>query len=493
MIVKYSIDEIQNYLTDASNLKGECEKVFIPENTQELVECIKDCYKGNIPYTISGGGTGLVGGRVPFEGVVISTEKLNRIVDFDEQSLTVTIEPGVIRRELDEFLESRGYFLPPNPTETNSFLGGNIACNSSGSRTFKYGTIRDYVQSLDVILPDGQLVSLSRDNWSIVHEQKYYLNLPNGKAIEFDIPNLPYVNSSKNTAGYYLRKGMHKLDLFIGSEGTLGTIVSAKLKVMPLPENVVGLVIFFEDLPRALDFISQTAYLSKRSFEEAGEQTTISARLIEFFDKNSLYLVSDEYPQIPKNTECGIWIEQEIYNNNDVDEVLSLWFEHISKFTHLADSTWVAIQNHEHRRFASFRHLIPVKVFELVAQTNFQKIGSDVAVNGGVFKNYFLKLVQRLDKSNLRYFIWGHFGNSHLHLNLVPRNELENELAASIFDEHIREAISLGGTYSAEHGTGKLKRKYLELMYGKEIVDKMKEIKLKFDPKNLLGRGNLFF
>jgi D-lactate dehydrogenase (cytochrome) len=137
--------------------------------------------------------------------------------------------------------------------------------------------------------------------------------------------------------------------------------------------------------------------------------------------------------------------------------------------------------------------LIPVKVFELVAQTNFQKIGSDVAVNGGVFKNYFLKLVRKLDKSNLRYFIWGHFGNSHLHLNLVPRNELENEPAASIFDEHIREAISLGGTYSAEHGTGKLKRKYLELMYGKEIVDKMKEIKLKFDPKNLLGRGNLFF
>jgi D-lactate dehydrogenase (cytochrome) len=129
----------------------------------------------------------------------------------------------------------------------------------------------------------------------------------------------------------------------------------------------------------------------------------------------------------------------------------------------------------------------------MLSQSQFQKIGSDVATNDTVFRNYYFKLLRGLENSGLVYFIWGHFGNSHLHLNIIPRNEQENQLAEKIFDEHIAEAIMLGGTYSAEHGTGKLKRKYFQMMFGSEIVQKMKEIKLKFDPKNLLNRGVLFF
>lgn len=492
MIVKTNLDEIQNYLVDSSNLKGICEKVLIPESVSELVESIKECYENDIPYTISGGGTGLAGGRVPFEGVLISTEKLNKIEDFNPKEQWIVVESGVVRREIDEFLEGRGYFLPPNPTETNSFIGGNIACNSSGSRTFKYGTMRDYVQELDIILPDGELISLARTEESRVRNSHFSLTLSNGKIIEFEIPNLPFVNASKNTAGYYLHKGMHLLDLFIGSEGTLGTITRAKIKVHILPENVLGLVIFFKELPSALDFIVETKKIIRTGNQENKNQIHLSPRLIEYFDRNSLSLVSDTFSQIPKNSICAIWIEQE-YKKEEENELLSLWFNHIAKFTPFADQTWVATQNHEHRRLAEFRHMVPTRVFELVARTNYHKIGSDVAVNDFVFPNYYLKLVKLLDESNLQYFIWGHFGNSHLHLNLIPRNEKENELAQKIYEAHIVEAISLGGTYSAEHGTGKLKRKYLELVYGKANVEKMKEIKLKFDPKNLLGRGNLFF
>ncbi|MEJ5287504.1 MAG: FAD-binding oxidoreductase [Bacteroidota bacterium] len=492
MIEKTNLDEIQNYLVDSSNLKGTCEKVLIPENLTELVNIIKHCYLNDIPYTISGGGTGLVGGRVPFDGVLISTEKLNGILDFDPQNQFVVVEPGVVRKDLDEFLESKGFFLPPNPTETNSFIGGNLACNSSGSRTFKYGTMRDYVLALDVVLPDGETVSLQRSEVERVRNSHFSYYLPSGKTIEFVIPALPYVNSSKNTAGYYLHKGMHFLDLFIGSEGTLGTIVKAKLKVERLPEKVIGFIIFFKELASALDFITKTKGIIKAATENGKKKAYISPRLIEYFDRNSLLLVSDDYPQIPKNVECAIWVEQECSNNDEEEILLSLWLEHISKFTPFASETWVATQDHEHRRFADFRHLIPTRVFELVAKSNYHKIGSDVAVNDNVFANYYLRLTKMLENSKLQYFVWGHFGNSHLHLNLIPRNENENRLAQQIYDEHIIDAISLGGTYSAEHGTGKLKRKYLEMMYGKDIVQKMKEIKLKFDPKNLLGRGNLF-
>lgn len=487
MIVKSELDEIQNYLTDSSNLKGFCEKVIIPETVDELTSCIKDCYESDIPYTISAGGTGLVGGRVPFEGVLVSTERINQIIEFNPESQYVVAEAGVIRKDLDEFLENQGYFLPPNPTETSSYVGGNLACNSSGARTFKYGTIRDYALELDIVLPDGEKIFLKRDEKSLVTNNNFLLQLPNRKRIEFKIPTIPKINASKNTAGYYLYDGMHLLDLFIGSEGSLGTIVSSKFKILPKPENVLGLIVFFDQLEKSLDFIAETRDMSK-----INQSNLPSARLIEFFDRNSLNLALQDYPEIPTGACCAVWIEQE-YEKNEEEKILTLWLEHIAKFSIYKNETWVALNDSEHRRFAEFRHSIPTRVFELVAQTKYPKIGSDVAVNDCLFKKYFLNLVEQLDQNKLQYFIWGHFGNSHLHLNIVPRSEEENKLSHKIYDWHIMEALSLGGTYSAEHGTGKLKRKYLELMYGKDIVLKMKEIKLIFDPKNLLGRGNLFF
>ena len=493
MIVKDTLDEIQNYLSDSSNLKGFCSKVYIPENVEELIYCVWELYKNDVPYTISGAGTGLVGGRVPFEGVVVSTEKLNRILEINEEQQYVVVEAGVIRKDLDLFLEGRGFFLPPNPTETNSFIGGNIACDSSGSRTFKYGTMRGYVLALDIVLPDGKLVSLERNNESLVVNCNYTLLENRSVLVEFKIPDIPYPNTTKNTAGYYLHRGMHTLDLFIGSEGTLGTIARAKIKILPKPTNVIGLIIFFEDIGKAFDFLDSTRRLSRISFSGRNQANIkISARLIEFFDKNSLKLNVDEYPQIPEGSVCAFWIEQE-YEPAEEDQIVSAWMEHIAKFTSFADQTWVAIEDSKHREFAEFRHKIPLKVFEMLSKTQFQKIGSDVATNDAVFRNYYFKLLRSLENSGLEYFIWGHFGNSHFHLNILPRNERENQQAEKIFDQHIAEAINLGGTYSAEHGTGKLKRKYFEMMFGSDNVQKMKEIKLKFDPKNLLNRGNLFF
>lgn len=493
MIIKRNKDVIESYLSDSSNLKGFCEKVFIPEDTHELQDCIKSLYNDNIPFTISAGGTGLVGGRVPFEGVVVSMEKFNKILDFNEKERYVVVEAGVIRKDLDAFLEANGFFLPPNPTETNSFIGGNIACNSSGSRTFKYGTMRDYVLGLDIVLPFGDSIYLERNNRNIVSNCNYVLEV-NDKKIEFKIPNINYPNTTKNSAGYYLHQGMHSLDLFIGCEGTLGIVTKAKIKVLPKPTNVLGLIIFFDDLTNAFEFLDSTRNLSRLTFDEEKnvEKDEISARLIEYFDNNSLELVRTEYPQIPSPSVCAFWIEQE-YDSIIEEKVLSNWLEHIAKFSGLADDTWVALDDKKHREFAEFRHLIPIKVFELLSKSPFTKIGSDVATHDGVFRNFYLKWAKQLEKSGLKHFIWGHFGNSHLHLNVVPTNGKEDNLAEKILDEHISEALILGGTYSAEHGTGKLKRKYFQMMFGEGNVQKMKEIKLKFDPKNLLNRGNLFF
>ncbi len=492
MIIKTEKDKIQNYVVDASNLRGNCDKVLIPETKQELIETIRKLYDDGIPYTISGAGTGLVGGRVPFEGVLISLEKFNRIIEINPTIRYVRLEAGVIHSDMEEAISEFNLFFPPNPTEKNSFIGGNIACNSSGSRTFKYGTVRDYVESLTIVLPWGEEIILTRNHDSVVNNI-FEIKVPSGRVIHFELPKIAYPRLQKNSAGYYLRSGMDTLDLFVGSEGTIGTIVEASLRLLPKPDKVLGIIIFFDSLENALDFIEATREASYSSFEKKEvSDNTISARLIEYFDKNSLNLLWNEYRQIPLESACAVWVEQE-YINTDDSPLVQTWYEYILKFTKLADSTWVATTDAEHNKFREFRHRIPLRVFELVARSRFNKIGSDTAVPSDHFRKYYTNFINDLDKSGIQYFVWGHIGNSHLHANLIPQNERESRIANELYENYVRTAIELGGTFSAEHGTGKLKRKYLEMLYGKEAVAAMKNIKLLFDPKNLLGKEIMFF
>lgn len=492
MIIKSEKDEIQNYVTDASNLQGSCNKVLIPETKRELVEAIRSFYNDGIPYTISGAGTGLVGGRVPFEGVLISLERFNKIVEINPTGKYIKLEAGVVHSDMDLAISEFGFFFPPNPTEKNSFIGGNIACNSSGSRTFKYGTVREYVLELTVILPWGEEITLARDDNSVV-DNVFVIETPSGKRIHFPLPEIKYPRLKKNSAGYYIRRGMHSLDLFIGSEGTLGTIIEAKLRLLQKPEKVFGAIVFFDILDKALDFVETIRKKSYYSFAKGKRRSnTISARLIEYFDKNSVDLLRNDYPQIPSATMCAVWVEQE-YTESQELSLLQNWYECIVKYTKLADFTWVATNDIEHEKFREFRHRIPLRVFEIVARSRFNKIGSDTAVPDDSFRKYYTDFISDLDNSGIQYFVWGHIGNSHLHANLVPQNEEESELASKIYDKYVETAIKLGGTFSAEHGTGKLKRKYLEMLYGKETVATMKSIKLLFDPKNLVGRGTMFF
>jgi D-lactate dehydrogenase (cytochrome) len=492
VIIKTEKDEIQNYIVDASNLQGSCDKVLIPETRYELLETIRSLYNDGIPYTISGAGTGLVGGRVPFEGVLISLEKFNKIIEINPTEQYIKLEAGVVHSDMDLAISEFGLFFPPNPTEKNSFIGGNIACNSSGSRTFKYGTVRDYVLELTVILPWGEEITLTRDSNSVV-DNEFVIKTPSGKKIQFPLTEIKYPRLKKNSAGYYIRNGMHTLDLFVGSEGTLGTIVESKLRLLRKPEKVFGAIIFSDVLDKAFDFVETIRKESYDSFaNKENTSSTISARLIEYFDKNSLDLLRNDYSQIPSEAMCAVWIEQE-YSESEESLLLQNWYDYIARYTELADSTWVATNDAEHEKFREFRHRLPLRVFEIVARSRFNKIGSDTAVPDESFRKYYTDFINDLNNSGIQYFIWGHIGNSHLHANLVPQNEEESELASRLYDKHVGIAIELGGTFSAEHGTGKLKRKYLEMLYGKETVAIMKGIKLLFDPKNLVGKDIMFF
>ena len=490
MITKTQKDEIIDYQKDASNFKGICNEVLIPESKDELIEAVKSAYSNNIPITMSGARTGLGGACVPLEGIVISTERINNILRIDYQNELAIVRPGLLRGDLEEELEQNGYFLPPNPTEKNSSIGGNINTNASGSRTLKYGAIRKYVDSLSVILGNGDEVHLQRGS-NIA--EKGNLNLTSLSNEVYNIPVPTYkLPKVKHAAGYYTSDHLDAIDLFIGSEGTLGIVSDIILKIEKKPESVFGAIIFFDNYDSLFKFVDEARERSRRSFSTPIEQLTeISARLIEFYDDQSLNLLRDSYLQIPDNALAAIWIEQENIPENE-ELLLNKWYDLIKYHTSLADDTWMAMTEKEHREFREFRHLLPLTVIEILAKNDKKKFGTDIAVPDIHLKDFFGFLKKEIEISGLKNAVWGHIGNSHFHANVIARTENDMALAYNFFDNTMAEAVRLKGTVSGEHGIGKIKKKYLLQMFSKEAIEQMKAVKLALDPKNLLGRGTVF-
>jgi D-lactate dehydrogenase (cytochrome) len=484
-------DNIDRYLSDSSNLKGKAKKVFLPESQNELIELVKNCFEKNININLFGSGTGLTGGAVSQNNnaFIISTEKLNKF-QLNRNKLKVTIEPGVIYSDLDKTLKENDLFFPPNPTETSSSLGGNIATNASGSRTFKYGSTRNYVERLKVVVGTGEIIEINRGE---IFEKngKISLQAYSGNSIELEISdiNMPDI---KNTTGYYLKEGMDAIDLFIGSEGTLGVILEADLRVVPLYDKILGLIIFFDDNQKMLDFVEEAR---EESLENHGVDISvvggIGARLMEYFDERSLNVLRKFYDQIPVKAKSAIWIEQE-YDEDNEPLVLDSWFKLIEKHTSLTDETWTALNPKEHKLFAEFRHKLPEQVYENLTTNDLRKIGTDTAVYSEDFEEYYGWLYKELEKLEIPYLVFGHIGNSHLHANLFYSGEKQYEKSMDFYNRFVDKTLKLGGTVSAEHGIGKIKKTYLEKMYGEEAINIMKNIKKKLDPKTILNQGNLF-
>jgi len=470
MIIKSDKSSFQSYLTDSSNYQGNAEKLFIPESIQELRELVIDCNRTKTKLTISGNGTGLTGSRVPENGVIVSLEKFNKILNLNVENKTISVQPAVLLNDLQAFVEQKNLFYPPDPTERNSFIGGNIATNASGARTFKYGSTRDYVNKLKVIIPNGDVLELDRN----INDRSFeYLK-------NF---NITKPQTSKNASGFFYDEKMHLIDLFIGSEGLLGIIVEAELKLIDLPKEVFSAVAFFDSENDALNFIEESKTLS---FDN---QSIIDARGLEFFDEHSLIFLSKDFPNIPNSAKAAVWFEQELTENED--EIIENWSFLLEKYNYLTDSAWFASDPKDYEKFKEFRHSISWKVNEYIAQRNFKKVGTDVAVPDKDFHDFYFWCKQLVSDSNLHFVSYGHFGNSHLHLNMLPKTDEEYKTAKNIYYRICKKAVELEGTISAEHGIGKLKREYFELMYTEDEIMQMAKIKKHFDENLILNIGNI--
>ena len=445
------------YLIDASGFQGAADRVFIPENEAEVVNIMRDASAQLIPVTISGAGTGLTGGRVPQGGWVLSLEKFNRIRIHEGYA---TCGAGALLRDLQAAAAPSRQFYAPDPTEWGAAVGGTVATNASGSRSFLYGDTRRHVRALRIVLAGGEVLALRR-----------------GEKPPFEPPRIDPPACNKNTAGYFLRPGMDYLDLFIGSEGTLGAVIEAELTLLPAPKDLFTGVVFFGSDDAALAAVDAW-------------RPAPSLRMLEYVDAASLDLLRPRFTEIPDAARAALLIEQESAPGGNVEEE---WIERLEASGALLEGSWFAASANDREKFRKFRHAVPEAVNDLVRQRKLTKMGSDFAVP--IARNREMLSVYReaLDREFPgQYVIFGHIGDAHLHANILPANDAEWTRAKALMTEFARRAVSMGGTVSAEHGLGKRKKEFLTIMFSPEQLASMQKVKARLDPHGLLGRGTLW-
>jgi len=438
---------------DAGGYAGTVEKSFRPETEDELCRIVAEAHATGTPITIAGSWTGVAGGSVGHEGWMIGVERFRKL---EIREGRANVGAGVILRDLQAAARASGQIYAPDPTENTASMGGMIATNASGSHSFYWKATRAHIEALRVIFADGTARTFRR-----------------GEAIDFDVPEVPQPRTTKHSVAFPLRPRMDWVDLFVGSEGTLGIVTEAEVKLHPASKGDTLTGVFF--------------FSSEESCWDAVDawRNTRGLRMLEYLDHGSLALLQTQ----PGGAQAALMIEAEIESSEDE----AVWDERLEWPGLLADDSWVAASAADRERFRVFRHSLPEKVNETVIRNGFLKLGSDCAVP--IDRNQeMMRWYRSVVDSEMpgQYVVYGHIGDAHVHVNLLPRTKEQFERGKELMQEFAAKAASLGGTVSAEHGLGKRKAHFLKLQYAPEHVAAMMAVKRRLDPKWLLGRGTLF-
>lgn len=430
------------YSYDATpNFQSLPDAVISPRNAQEISNILKICNENNVGIVPRGSGTNLCAGTCPTEGgIVLLFKHMNKILEIDEENLTVTVQPGVITLDMTKAVEARGLFYPPDPSSMKiSTIGGNINENSGGLRGLKYGVTRDYVIGLEVVMANGDIVRTG------------------GKL-------------AKDVAGYDLTR------LMVGSEGTLGIITEATLKLIPMPETKKTMLALYQDLSAAARSVSKII------------ANKIIPATLEFLDQPTLKVV-EEFAQIglPTDVKAVLLIEQDgpaEVVERDLQKMAEVCREEQAVSIQLAASEEEAEALRTARRAAlsAIARLKPTTILE------------DATVPRSEIANMVQAINEIADKYKLDICTFGHAGDGNLHPTCATdaRNHEEMERVEQAFAEIFEKAIDLGGTITGEHGVGAMKAPYLEWKLKKEGIAVMAAIKQALDPNNILNPGKVF-
>jgi D-lactate dehydrogenase (cytochrome) len=498
------------YVADESKMTGHADILFIPENENDVIEAVKTSYDNGTPLTVSGMRTGMCGGCVPFGGNVLTTEKMNKILGAgrDGRGFFIRLQPAVTVRELNDMMRRKAYsdlrdvtasavselkasadhFYPVDPTELNGSIGGNIATNASGPRTLKYGPTRAWVRRIRVVLSDGSVLDLVRGG---VKADGRTFSIPvDGVLRTVRLPSYDFNTDVKNSCGLMSKEGMDLVDLFIGSEGTLGVITEADVYIAewhPLISNI-----FF--FPRDED-----AY----GFVRDLRRSSVTPEFLEFLDSGSLNLirgVRERDPLFTSLPDLPACAGSAVMLDIPIDNALNSSYEKIREAAEARggslDKCWCGHEPRDRERLFGLRHSVPRTVFEYIAGLKrtvpkIHKMATDMAVPLERIDEMVDAYISVLRSYGLEHVIFGHIGNGHLHVEIILKDMGDLEKAHSAYYELAKKAIELGGSPSAEHGTGKIKKEYVALLYGRKGVDEIKELKRSLDPKMILTPGNM--
>ena len=440
--IKISVEpeDLICYGFDASGIESRPSAVAWPKNTDEVVRVMKYAFENEISVTPRGAGTGMTGGSIPLNSaIVLSLEKMNKLVELDTNNLNVVVEPGIINGRLQRDIEHLGFFYPPDPASMNfCTIGGNAANNAGGPRALKYGVTRDYVMEIEAVLPDGSVIATG-------------------------------VKTAKGVVGYDLTR------LLTGSEGTLAVITKLRLRILPLPEEVITLLAMFDNLEASgLAVAKITA-------------SKIIPRTLEFMDAGTIAAVENFKPVgIPRNIEALLLIE--------MDGHPSAITKQAGKIIGICESLNAEVKMAEDaaardKLWAARRSISPA-----LYHMNPTKINEDVVVPRDKIPDILKKLRGLSEESGIQIVNFGHAGDGNIHVNIMvdKKGAEKDQKVETLVREIFEVTLSLGGTISGEHGIGITKSPYLGMEIKKHELELMKGIKNLFDPKNILNPGKIF-
>ncbi len=440
------LETLNNYAHDETeNLHYLPEIVIKPRTAEEISAIMKICNKDRIPVTPRGAGTGLSGGALPhLGGVLLSTERMNTILEIDERNLQVTTEPGVITEVLQDAVKEKKLFYPPDPSSRGScFIGGNIAENSGGPKAVKYGVVKDYVINLEVVLPSGEII------WT-------------GS------------NVLKNSTGYNLTQ------LIVGSEGTLGIVTKIVLKLIPLPQYDLLMLVPFKNLEQAGEAVST---IFRAGFVPSA---------MELMEIESLKIVSKfvDSVAIPITDDTAAHLIIEVDGNNmdvlmgEMEAIGNLLTQYNIGDVYFADDAQQKAELWKLRRRVA-------EAVKLIGYT----IEEDTVVPRAELPA-LIKGVKDLGiKFDFEVVCYGHAGDGNLHIR-IRKEGIQNSHGNKEMTVALRELFvlvkNLGGTISGEHGIGLIQKPYMDIIFQEANFRLMREIKKAFDPNNILNAGKIF-
>lgn len=441
--ILFNKDITDNYKGDMYvNIIKDLYAVVKPINQEEISQIMKFAYDNDIKVIVRGGGTGAVGSQIPINGneLIVDVSLMDKIIGFDNETLTLTVEPGVTLGAVQEYVTSLGYFYPPDPGSKVSTIGGNVSTNAGGMRAVKYGTTRNYVRSLDVVLANGEKTTVG------------------GLTI-------------KDSTGYDLK------DLFIGSEGTLGVITQIKLKVLPKPLYNRTTILAFSDVFKATKSVME---ILKNGFMPTA---------LELFEKDTIEYSENFLNEKFLSQKGNAYVLLTLDGNNieSIDDDIHL----ISKLVH-KDTEEILILNEDEDEVHTW-NLRDHILYALMNLTRFEMLDEVVPINKFADMISFTKELQ--EKYNIRITNFGHAGDGNIH-TILMQGDLDNETwvtkKTALLNDLYDKVKELGGLPSAEHGIGYVKKSQFLRNVDPVKLQVMKLIKKALDDKNILNPGKIF-